>query len=103
MTHLNRSRAATGCAIGLGIFLTLCLAGALYAAAWVRTPSLHGSVDYVYACAGVNLKGRFRIGYAYAANIASMTSIYNNLSHRVCGFYPRPAFLPLESTRTFQP
>ena len=90
----RREKLAGGCAILLGLCLTVCLGGVLFAAAWVKVPLLHGTTDYVYACAGVNLYGRFRIGYAWDSNISGMTSTTISLPENVCGYYPRPPFLP---------
>ncbi len=102
-TDVTRGRWAGGCAMALCLSLTLCLGSALSAAVCVESPTLHGSVDYVYACAGVNLNGRFRFGYAYASNLTTLTPVYDVLSDRVCGYYPRPPFLALESYRIYQP
>jgi hypothetical protein len=102
-----RSRLASGCAIVLGLLLTVCLAvslgGAFLVWAWVQSPLLHGSVDYICTCAGVNLNGRFLVGVGWNTNLAGLTPLYGALPQTVCGYFPRPPFLPPYGTRFFQP
>ena len=94
-TAARRGKLAGGCLVLVALGLTVCLAGALFAAAWVKLPQLHGKGDYVYACAGINLYGRFRIGYAWNSNISGMTTTTISLPENICGYYPRPSFLPV--------
>ena len=102
-----RSRAASGCVIVMVVFLALCLtvslggAGLVYA--WVQSPLLHGSADYIYTCAGVNLNGRFLVGVSWNTNLAGLTPVYGALPQTICGYFPRPPFLPPYGTRFFQP
>ena len=70
-----RGRLVSAGLIALGLWLALCLSGVLAVAAWVEVPAVHGSTDYIYICAGVNLRGRFRIGVGWASNLSSMVTV----------------------------
>jgi hypothetical protein len=102
-----RSRLASGCAVVMGVLLALCLVVSLGGAglvwAWVQLPLLHGSVDYIYTCAGVNLNGRFLVGVSWNTNLAGLTPVYGALPHTLCGYFPRPPFLAPYGSRFFQP
>jgi hypothetical protein len=87
----------------VGVCLTLCLFSGVLAAAWIKSPLLHGSADFIYACAGVNVRGRFRIGLGWASNLAGLTPLYVSLPQTVCGYLPRPHFLAEYGTRIYQP
>ena len=102
-TDATRGRLVAACLIVVCLCLTLCLGSGLLAAAWVEVPALHGSADYVYACAGVNLYGRFRIGVGWSYNLAAMVQVTIALPQNMCGYWPRPPFLSAYGYQIYQP
>ena len=94
MSDTARRRLVAGCAAALGVTLTVCLGGMVLAVAWLRSPALYGSADFIYTCAGVDLNGRFLIGIGWNYNLAGLTPVYAALPHIVCGYLPRPPFWP---------
>jgi hypothetical protein len=102
MSPAGRARLAGGCAIVMGIGLTLCLASVIFAGAWLKSPALHGSADYIYSCAGFNVRGRFRVGMSWNSNLAGLTPLYAAMPQIACGYYPRPFFVPPYGLWIFQ-
>jgi hypothetical protein len=103
MTEATRGRLAAGCAIIVSLCLALCLGSGVVAEAWLRSPLVFGSTDYIYACAGVNFPGRFRVGIAWNSNLAGLTPLYAVMPETACGYFPRPPFLPPYGMRIYQP
>ena len=98
----SAGRLAAACLIVVCLCLTLCVGAGGLAVAWLKLPALNNSADYVYACAGVNLHGRLRVGIGWNANLAGMGVVMIALPQSVCGYWPLPPFIGTYGTWIYQ-
>ncbi len=97
----RKSHGCWGLAL-LGLMVLCLCSGALVSLLYL-SPQLSFSTDSVWACGGVNLGRHFRIGFGWASNLVGIVPIQVALSHSVCGYVPRPPFLPSYGSRIYEP